>query len=88
MKHQLTREDRQRAAASTIRRYGADFIAARMRRGMLKDELAKVHHPERLTPDEIDAIYRQVMIRQAAVMRAAKVAKRVARAAAACQDTK
>jgi hypothetical protein len=82
MKHQLTREDRQRAAASTIYRYGADFIAERMRRGMLREELAKLHHPERLTPEERQAMQKQAMIRQAALMRAAKAARRSLRATA------
>lgn len=61
---------------TTVERYGADFIAARARRGLLARELAKVAHPDRLTPHEIEAVYRQVMRRQAARMRAAKAAKR------------
>ena len=65
---------------TTVERYGADFIATRARRGLLARELAKVAHPDRLTPDEIDAVYRQVMRRQTAKMRAAKAAKRAAQA--------
>jgi len=61
---------------TTVERYGYEFIAARARRGLLARELAKVAHPDRLTPDEIDAVYRQVMRRQTAKMRAAKAAKR------------
>ena len=68
---------------TTVERYGYEFIAARARRGMLAKELAKVLHPEKLTPDEIEAIRRQIMVRQAAVMRAAQAAKRAARKAAA-----
>jgi hypothetical protein len=64
---------------TTVERYGYEFIAARARRGMLAKELAKVLHPEKLTPDEIEAIRRQLMVRQAAVMRAAQAAKRAAR---------
>jgi ribosome-binding protein aMBF1 (putative translation factor) len=64
---------------TTVERYGYEFIAARARRGMLAKELAKVLHPERLTAAEIEAIRRQVMVRQAAVMRAAQAAKRAAR---------
>ena len=64
---------------TTVERYGYEFIAARARRGMLAKELAKVLHPERLTEAEIEAIRRQVMVRQAAVMRAAQAAKRAAR---------
>ena len=63
---------------TTIDRYGADFIAARARSGLLAQELAKVRHPERLTPDEVDAVYPQVMRRQAARARAAMAAKRAA----------
>ena len=68
---------------TTVERYGYEFIAARARRGMLAKELAKVLHPENLTPDEIEAIRRQTMVRQAALMRAAQAAKRAERKAAA-----
>ena len=65
---------------TTVERYGYDFIAPRARRGLLARELAKVAHPDRLTPDEIEAVYRQVMRRQAAKMRAVKAAKSAAKA--------
>jgi hypothetical protein len=83
MKHRLTPEDRQKAGSTNIRRYGADFIAERARRGLLKGEIAGMRHPERLTPDQITAMLKQALIRQAALMRYAKAAKRAARAARA-----
>lgn len=67
---------------TTVERYGYEFIAARARNGLLARELAKVARPDRLTSEEIDAVYRQVMRRQAAKMRAAKAATRTAAAAA------
>lgn len=68
---------------TTVERYGYEFIAARARRGMLAKELAKVLHPEKLTADEIDAVRRQTMVRQAAIMRASQAVKRAERNAAA-----
>ena len=65
---------------TTINRYGADFIAARARSGLIALELAKVAHPDRLTTDELRALRRQVLRRQAAVARAALAAKRAAAA--------
>jgi hypothetical protein len=72
----MNKEANRRGGTTTQTRYGSDFIAARARRGLLASELAKVARPERLTPDEIAAVYRQLMRRQAARMRAAKAAKR------------
>ena len=68
---------RSRRGRAVIERYGADFIAARAREGLVRKEIEKVAHPERLTPDEVAAIRRQVMRRQAALMRAVRAAKRV-----------
>lgn len=49
-------------------------------RSLKARDTAWLGHPDRLTPDEIEAVYRQVMRRQAATMRAAKTAKRTAAA--------
>jgi hypothetical protein len=38
---------------TTIDRYGADFIAARAREGLVQGEIAQVAHSERLKPAEI-----------------------------------
>lgn len=72
----ISRNPRSRSGHVTIERYGADFIAARARAGLLAKELAKVAHPERLTPHEIEALRIQVMRRQAAKARAALAASR------------
>jgi len=71
-------EPGKRGAAVLLERYGGDFTAARARDGLLKRELAKIPNSERLTPEQIEAVRRQTMIRQAALMRQARAAKHAA----------
>lgn len=74
-------EGRRRGGYERIARYGADHVASQAREGLVARELVKVRHPERLTPEELEALKRQVWVRQAALMREARVVKRAARAA-------
>jgi hypothetical protein len=78
----LTNELRSQGGKEVQRRYGSDYIAARMRRGLIKNELAKVRHPERLTPEIIDQMMKQALIRQAAKMRVGRARVRAEKAAA------
>ena len=76
-----------RRGVETIRRYGADFIAARARDGYIAKRLAEDGlDPERMKPADLAAYRTQALRNRAAQMRAAKVAKRAAIAAPATPE--
>ena len=78
-------EHHRQGGLTTQRRYGSAFLMAHARDGLEARELAKVLHPENLTPEQVAAIKRQVWLNQAALMRAARARNRAAAKAQAAE---